>query len=233
MRTNVQDTSQFLPQTFSGRIPMFPLPNVALFPHAMLPLHIFEPRYRQMIADALAGERLIGMVKLKAGWEGAAAPQHPAPEVHEVFGVGQIAGHHQLPDGRYHIVLQGIGSARIVEEVPSDRLYRIARIETLPEAPSIWSREQERELVALLLSDASRRDSQASLQKLISDLKGRDLSLSAVTDILAGALSVPPFFAQKLLEERSPSIRGIQLLEWLRQTNPRPSRMFPPQFSNN
>lgn len=229
----MQDASDFLPQTFSGRIPLFPLPNIALFPHATLPLHIFEPRYRQMTVDALAGERLIGMVKLKAGWEGSASPQHIDPEVHNVFGVGQIAGHHELPDGRFHIVLRGIGRARIVEELSSDRLYRVARIESLPDAPPSWSSEQEYEFMSLLLAEASRRDSQDSFQKLVSDLKGRDLSLSAMTDILAGMLTVPPAFAQALLEERSPSLRGIQLLEWLRRTNPRPDRTFPPQFSNN
>jgi Lon protease-like protein len=233
MRTNVQDASEFLPQTFSGRIPIFPLPNVALFPYAMLPLHIFEPRYRQMTADVLAGEQLIGMVKLKAGWEGSLAPQDPAPDVHGVFGVGQITTHHQLPDGRYHIVLRGIGRARIVEELSTNLPYRVARVESLPDTPPIWSREQERDLISLLLADASLRNSQESFQKLVSDLKDRDLSLSVLTDILAGILSLPPAFAQTLLEERSPSTRGVQLLGWLRHTNPRPDRNFPPQFSNN
>ena len=62
---------------FSGLAPIFPLPNVVLFPNALLPLHIFEPRYRQMTADALEGERLIAMALLRPGWESSSPPAEP------------------------------------------------------------------------------------------------------------------------------------------------------------
>ncbi|HXX93988.1 MAG TPA: LON peptidase substrate-binding domain-containing protein, partial [Planctomycetota bacterium] len=81
------DPDPFDREGFSGRLPLFPLPNVVLFPHAFLPLHIFEPRYRSMTRGALEGERLIGMALLKPGWEG---DYYGNPDVHEVIGVGKI-----------------------------------------------------------------------------------------------------------------------------------------------
>jgi Lon protease-like protein len=117
-----------------SEIPIFPLPNVVLFPSALLPLHIFEPRYRAMVADALDGERLIGMVMLRPGWE----PNYDqAPSVYPVGCAGFITHADRLPDGRYNIMLRGLEKFRILSERPArdtvDR-YRIARIDPIEEA---------------------------------------------------------------------------------------------------
>ena len=101
-----------------SEIPIFPLPNVVLFPSALLPLHIFEPRYRAMVTDALEGERLIGMVMLRPGWE----PHYEqAPDVYPVGCAGFITHADRLPDGRYNIMLRGLEKFRIADERPAGR----------------------------------------------------------------------------------------------------------------
>ena len=116
-------------------IPLFPLPNVVLFPAALLPLHIFEPRYRAMVTDALENERLIGMVMLRPGWE----PHYEdAPAVYPVGCAGFITHADRLPDGRYNILLRGMEKFRTLDERlvrESTERYRIARIESITEAP--------------------------------------------------------------------------------------------------
>src|SRR5262245_45058688 len=117
-----------------ARVPLFPLPNVVLFPRAVLPLHIFEDRYRAMTADALDGDQLIAMALLRAGWEksyhGRSAPIEP------VVCVGRIVSHEKLPDGKYNFLLQGQVRATVAEEF-TDEPYRVARLQTLEELPAL------------------------------------------------------------------------------------------------
>jgi Lon protease-like protein len=113
-------------------VPLFPLPNVVLFPQAVLPLHIFEERYKAMTADALQSNRQIAMALLRPGWEKS---YHATPEIDPVVCVGTILSHERLADGRYNFLLQGTTRARIVREV-GDAAYRIARLEPLVEEPA-------------------------------------------------------------------------------------------------
>ena len=117
-----------------AEIPLFPLSNVVLFPAALLPLHIFEPRYRAMVGDALDGERLIGMVMLRPGWE---TQYEGTPGVYPVGCAGFITHADRLPDGRYNIVLRGLEKFRILHERRArdgSEIYRVARIESIVEA---------------------------------------------------------------------------------------------------
>lgn len=98
------------------RIPVFPLAGAILFPGGQLPLHIFEPRYRAMIADALAGDRLIGMVQPR--------DQSEPPGLFEIGCLGKIVGADALDDGRYNIVLEGLGRFRIAREADVETPYR-------------------------------------------------------------------------------------------------------------
>ncbi|HYJ81419.1 MAG TPA: LON peptidase substrate-binding domain-containing protein [Allosphingosinicella sp.] len=98
------------------RIPIFPLAGALLFPRAQLPLHIFEPRYRAMVRDALAGDRLIGMIQPRG-------PGEPPP-LFEVGCLGRIEGAEELTDGRFNIVLEGLGRFRIAHEAEVDTAYR-------------------------------------------------------------------------------------------------------------
>jgi Lon protease-like protein len=103
-------------------LPIFPLPDVTFFPHTLLPLHVFEARYRAMVMDALARDRRLAVVKLKPGFEAAYAGK---PAVHAVAGAGEIVSWERLATGRYNILVKGEWRVRIESERPSDTLYRI------------------------------------------------------------------------------------------------------------
>src|SRR5215475_1047081 len=109
----------------SDLLPLFPLPNVVLFPNVFLPLHIFEPRYRDMVTDAVASDRMIGMVLLRPGWQG---DYEGRPAVFPVGCSGLITHIDRLPDGRYNLVLRGLERFRLKEE-DHHRSYRRAIVE--------------------------------------------------------------------------------------------------------
>ena len=122
---------------FSGLAPLFPLPNVVLFPQALLPLQISEPRYRQLTADVLEGERLIAMGLMRPGWE--RLPGNAIPPIHRIVGLGKIIAHEKLDDGRYYLVLRGLARTKLLSEKLVDLPYRIGQLElcteVLPESP--------------------------------------------------------------------------------------------------
>ncbi|MEO8521624.1 MAG: LON peptidase substrate-binding domain-containing protein [Acidobacteriota bacterium] len=120
-------------------IPVFPLPNVVLFPTVSLPLHIFEPRYREMVSDALDGDRIIGMALLRPGWEGH---YEARPPIYPVGCAGLITHAERAADGRYNIVLRGLEKFRVVSE-QHQRAYRIAEVDPIVDAVD----DSERELV--------------------------------------------------------------------------------------
>src|SRR3954464_1244862 len=117
---------------FSGTARLFPLPNLVLFPHVVQPLHVFEPRYRQMTADALAGDRLVAPVLLRPGWE---AEYDARPAVHPVACLGRIVADQRLADGRYNLLVRGLARLRLVGEVPDTKPSRPARGELLTDGP--------------------------------------------------------------------------------------------------
>src|SRR3954447_19968926 len=115
-------------------VALFPLPNVVLFPRAVLPLHIFEERYKQMTSDVLAaGHREIAMALLRGGW---GRDYYGGPAIEPVVCVGTILSHERLADGRYNFLLQGHTRARVVSEVVAETSvgpYRVARLEPVEE----------------------------------------------------------------------------------------------------
>jgi uncharacterized protein len=129
-------------------IPLFPLPNVVLFPRAVLPLHIFEERYKAMTAHALRGNGLIAMALLKPGWE---KNYYQRPAIEPVVCVGTILSHEKLPDGKYNFLLQGSVRARIVREIEQEQPYRVAELSPLKEARAmeIDLSEERRRLISV------------------------------------------------------------------------------------
>ncbi|HKA36032.1 MAG TPA: LON peptidase substrate-binding domain-containing protein [Thermoanaerobaculia bacterium] len=121
-------------------IRLFPLPEVVLLPGTLLPLHIFEPRYRAMVADSLEGDRLIGMAMLKPGWEEGG----DAPGIHEIGGAGEIVESEKLPDGRYNILLEGRFRYRVLHEQDGSAPYRIADVEEIASIPFPAGEDEER-----------------------------------------------------------------------------------------
>ena len=110
-------------------IPLFPLPNVVLFPNVFLPLHIFELRFREMVTDALHSDRIIGMALLRPGWE---EDYEGRPPVYSVGCAGLITNFEQLENGRYNIILRGLQKFRILDE-DNQRNYRLAHVDGIIE----------------------------------------------------------------------------------------------------
>ncbi|MGC4094983.1 MAG: LON peptidase substrate-binding domain-containing protein, partial [Polyangiaceae bacterium] len=130
-------------------VPVFPLPHVVLLPGALLPLHVFESRYRQMTRDALAGRRLLAIARLQPGFE---ADYHGRPPIYPVCGVGEIVRHELRKDGCYDILVAGLVRANVSEELPPTRDYRLVRAQVLRDGPARDPRTLaawQRELVSL------------------------------------------------------------------------------------
>jgi uncharacterized protein len=187
-------------------IPIFPLPNVVLFPNVFLPLHIFEPRYRQMVADALKGDRIIGMVLLRPGWEG---DYEGRPPVYAIGCAGVVTHAERLADGRFNIVLRGMEKFRIRGE-DDERRYRLAHVEPVPEPSPDTLREamraNRRRLEALLVPHEDGRPE----ARVPSAMPDEDL-----VNALAQYLEFEPVEKQALLERDGLLERSRALIELL------------------
>jgi Lon protease-like protein len=117
------------PPALPAEIPLFPLPEVVLFPGVSRPLLVFEPRYREMVADALEGDRIIGTVLLRPGFE---KDYEGRPPIYDVGCAGTIEDFELFPDGRYAILLRGLTTFRILGE-DRRKPYRLARVDAIPE----------------------------------------------------------------------------------------------------
>ncbi|MFQ5673709.1 MAG: LON peptidase substrate-binding domain-containing protein [Nitrospinales bacterium] len=135
-------------EALQNPISLFPLPSSVFYPGTFLPLHIFEPRYRQMVRDALDNRRLIGMVLLKPGWE---ENYYDRPEVAAVGCAGNIDKAQPLADGKFNIVLRGVSRFRILHEI-GGQPFRLAQVEFLEEIHDETSDFSETALAARLLA---------------------------------------------------------------------------------
>jgi Lon protease-like protein len=192
----------------SDLLPLFPLPTVVLFPNVFLPLHIFEPRYRDMISDAVAGDRMIGMVLLRPGWQ---TDYEGRPPVYPIGCSGVITHVEQLADGRYNIVLRGLERFRITEEDHARR-YRRAAVEPLADAPMSG---EDRALVRRLRGKleamlAASREGKGSDPTIPSAMGDEDL-----INALAQYLDLEPLEKQALLEHHCLRSRAESLVELL------------------
>lgn len=186
-------------------IPIFPLPNAVLFPNVFMPLHIFEARYRAMVSDALAGDRIIGMVLLKAGFE---RDYEGRPPIFPVGCAGVITHSEPLPDGRFNIVLKGLEKFRITAE-DSTRTYRVATVDALPEQmtdPERAALHRLRQRVEALLAAAVERE--GGDPKFPPAVADEDL-----VNALAQYTGLEPIERQALLERSSVLERCQGLIE--------------------
>jgi uncharacterized protein len=118
---------------------VFPLPSVVLFPHTVLPLHIFEPRYRDLVRDALAQDRVMALAQLEPGYEGSYAGR---PRMRPMVCAGIIAWHEELEGGRFNIIVQGAVRARILDELAPRALYREVDVSLLPDEQRDFAEEE-------------------------------------------------------------------------------------------
>ena len=194
---------------FPSSLPIFPLPTVVLFPNVFLPLHIFEPRYRQMTADALAGDRLIGMVLLRPGHE---ADYDGRPPIYSIGCTGLITHAEKLDDGRYNLVLRGLDKFTLLgEEDPvMGKQYRSAIISPIDETIAAAERDAMR---------AARRKLEGLLEPLFEGTMESRLPQNMPDEDLINALAqyldFDPLEKQALLERLGPLARCHSMIELL------------------
>ena len=181
------------------RLPMFPLPNVVLFPHALLPLHIFEERYQALARDVLAGHHFLAISLLDSPEE---ADTQDRPPVQRIAGVGEVVMAHELPDGRFNLVVRGRARVRIDDELDSDRPYRMISATELPDLPAtdpgdLVDADQSLRALVGHLADAIPEGGELLRQVVVSQETPSEL-----VDVLAAALVVDPVLRQRLLETR-------------------------------
>jgi Lon protease-like protein len=186
-------------------IPIFPLPNVVLFPGVFLPLHIFEERYRAMTRDALVGDRIIGMALLQPDYE---REYEGRPAIYRIGCAGLITHSESLPDGRFNIVLRGLDKFEVIEELPGGA-YRRAHVATLAEPidrRDVSALRVARPKLESLVASALR----ASEIQVPADMEDQDF-----LHALCQYLNFSPGERQALLQEAGPVNRCGALIELL------------------
>jgi Lon protease-like protein len=216
---------------FSGATRLFPLANLVMFPHVVLPLHIFEPRYRQMTEHSLSTDRLITMIQINTPPRGQVWTE-PVP-IEAVGCLGRIIQHERLSDGRFNFLLLGLKRVRLLQEIKTDALYRMAEVEILEDIPPSQPEQLRREeLVGLFrrrFAQFQERDTE------LDELLDKDIPLSVLADIMVHSLALPPSLKQYLLGETSVDLRVEKLCVALQESTADDlgSRSFPPPFSTN
>lgn len=180
----------------SALVPIFPLPDLTFFPHTLLPLHVFEARYRAMVTDCLARDKRMVVVCLKPGYEASYAGK---PAVHEVAGMGRIVQCERLATGRFNLVLKGESRVRIERELPADTLYRLVAASPLAETGA------DSPSVAPLMARVTRRclGILGAVKRPTAELEASlaDAAPGALCDRIASIIVPEVAVRQELLEE--------------------------------
>jgi len=223
-----------LPPNFSGLVRLFPLPNLVLFPGVIQGLHIFEPRYRELMKDSLAADKLIAISLLKPEWELAAEGE---PPIHETVCIGKIVTHAETEDGRYNLLLIGVQRARVVREIYSERPYRLAQVEALddpnemePEQRSLW-RDQLLSQFRIFAESRNLLENE-SIQQLLS----KDVPLGLLTDLIGFSTGASSHQLQTILETVNLVARAEKVLQLMKAglaDTESDLGDFPPRFSSN
>lgn len=231
------DDWSFDADEFSGRVRLFPLPDLVMFPHVLQPLHIFEPRYRALFEAALADDRLIAMAVLAPGWE---RDYDGRPPIQPYACLGRIATHQRLEDGRYNLLLQGVRRVKIVRELPPATLFRQADVELCEDIYSPQAAQERPQLRRRLVEKFKQLlpklpEAHEQLDQLLSS----EIPLGMLTDLVSYALDLGTPLKQTLLSEVDVDSRARMLLERLSRIPQEPlgsksrSEPFPPKFSLN
>jgi uncharacterized protein len=233
------DESSFYFREFSGRVRLFPLPNLVLFPRIMQPLHVFERRYRDLVEEAIAGDGLIAMATLAPGWE---RNYEGRPALYPTACLGRIVAHCRLAGGDYNLLLLGLRRVRVLHELDPVRRFREAEVALCEDiysaCPLSRQRRLQREFRNALLRFLPERQ---EVQEQLDQLMGRDVPLGLLTDVIGYMTEMSVGSKQLLLAEADVYRRAELLLSCLsRKAVPasadgaEPSAIyFPPQFSTN
>ncbi len=194
-------------EDFSGKMPIFPLPNVVFFPHTFLPLHIFEERYRAMVADATNGEKLICMALLKPGYED---DYEGSPHIHTVGTVGFMPMKKDHADGTSDILLVGMDKVKI-KEITSDMPYRVAEVEILHDVVGESDPEALQEKIFQQFNVLNDDNLLSAATQFFSE--GLDFEMAV--NLVISHLEIEGEEKQKLLELGDLSLRAKVLLQYL------------------
>lgn len=221
--------------SFGGHAPLFPLPNVSLLPHVLLPLHIFESRYRKLTADVLETHKLIAMSVLQPGWE----PHYDSNDasIYPTVCLGKVVSAKELPDGKYNLVLQGLTRARVIDEASSSAPYRLGQLELCedyyPVNPLVEFEERRRDL---LLNFRSLFPN-VELGHIFHQAIDTDVPLGALCDVLASSLQLSAEQSLRILQEPDVEARSNIVLDAiisrLDLESDDVADDFPPAFSLN
>jgi|TARA_B100001079_G_scaffold267185_1_gene275478 hypothetical protein len=194
-------------EDFSGRVPIFPLPNVVFFPHTFLPLNIFEERYRAMVADAAKGEKLICMTLLKPGYD---EDYEGSPPIHTTGTVGFMPLKKDQKDGTSDILLVGMDKVKI-NEIPSDTPYRMAEVEILHEIIG----ESDTEALQDKIFQQFNLLTDDNLLSIATQFFSEGLDFEMAVNLVISHLEIEAGEKQKLLELDDLSLRAKVLLQYL------------------
>lgn len=231
---SIAEANLDLPSNFTGVVKVFPLPNLVLFPGVIQPLHIFEPRYRQLMEDSLNSDQLVAVAKLKPGWDETDSDK---PAIHRTVCIGKIVTHAELPDGRFNLLLLGAKRANIIREIPGDLPYRLADVKLVEGKPSVSKyegpiREQTLRLFNELVQSSMELDRES-----IGHLLEGELPFGLLLDLLTFSCGASLKDQQAVLETTDILDRSNKVIQMLQNllaaTRTNKSLRFPPRFSYN
>ncbi|MGB0760730.1 MAG: LON peptidase substrate-binding domain-containing protein [Rubripirellula sp.] len=234
-----------LPDDFDGRVRLFPLPDLVLFPHAMQPLHIFEPRYCEMLSEALAGDHLIAMSTLTGGH---AVSMVSEPTIASTICLGRIISHAEVEEGRHNLLLVGVRRARIVHELDAGRPFRMAKVDVLDDIyPPTGAKARGQLKSELLEAFGEVIPASVNSQQNLHDLMAGQMGLGPITDIISYTLPFSVEEKLQLLGDADVDSRAAHLVRLLKSGSidlqsdaglgfssvGKKNQEFPPPFSLN
>ncbi len=231
-----EDDLVFVPEQFSGKVRLFPLPNLVLFPHVIQPLHVFEPRYVELLQQALQDDRLIAMALLESDWE---HDYEGRPPIAPIACLGRVLTWQAQGQSQFNLLLLGLRRVRVVRELPPDKSFREADAEILeddyPSASAANRQALHRKLIAAFENMLPRIEDAA---ELFNQLSVNSISLGALTDVISYAIDLDVRAKQWLLGEGNVDRRAKMLLSHLKRTRQKSGQHvfaagFPPAFSTN
>lgn len=221
---------------FRGKVRLFPLPNLVLYPHVMQPLNIFEPRYLEMLNEALDSDGLIALGVLAPGYE---EDYEGRPEVLPHVCIGKIVTHQRQEDGRYNVLLLGMRRAKITNELPPERSFREVEVELLDDYCLTENDSERTELQTALTQRFQECLPEAhSANPSLSEMLSSEIPLNVLTDLVSFAMPLQFDTKCALLSESNVDLRAWKLLEAMDRLpeefaeNEFPQG-YPPPFSDN
>ena len=219
---------------FDGLARLFPLPDLVMFPQVVQPLRIFEPRYLEMLHEALETDRMIAMATLMPGWEPGSEDN---PPIHRSICLGHIMSEAEADDGSYNIFLAGVARGVITQECESDASFRRAEVELLPDVYSGDATSTVQLQDELVTRFRNLMPANKTTDDLLSRILSDDCSLGMLVDVISFALPLKQPIKLELLSEGIVEARARLLINSLaeseRRPNADPDRVFPPEFSLN